>query len=33
VLTTGRLEGARGRAMRRSWQEALGEFMRGFRDV
>lgn len=33
VLTTGRLEGVHGRAMRRSWQEALGEFMRGFRDV
>jgi dTDP-4-dehydrorhamnose reductase len=33
VLTTCRLQGIHGRAARRSWQEALGAFMRGFRDV
>jgi dTDP-4-dehydrorhamnose reductase len=33
VLTTCRLQEMHGRARRRSWQEALGAFMRGFRDV
>ena len=33
ILATLRLKGMHGRATRKSWQEALGEFMRGFRDV
>lgn len=33
TLATCRAEVLHGRARRKSWQEALGEFMRGFRDV
>ena len=33
TLTTCRAEVLHGRARRKSWQEALGEFMRGFRGV
>ena len=33
TLTTHRPEVLHGQAIRRSWQEALGEFMRGLRDV